>query len=90
MILIAAYIFFLYRIYLIVKNSPDKYSFLLSAGIFTLFGIQIIINLGAMVSLFPLTGIPLPFISYGGSNLIVSLSSLGILMNISKYTLQKK
>ena len=88
--LLVFYIYFLYRIYLLAKNSPDKFSLLLSAGILSLFGFQILINLGAMVAIFPLTGIPLPFISYGGSNLIISLMSIGILINISKFTVRKK
>lgn len=49
-------------------------------------GIQTIVNLGAMVSLIPLTGVPLPFISYGGSALLVNLVAVGILANISKST----
>ncbi|OGG02930.1 cell division protein FtsW [Candidatus Gottesmanbacteria bacterium RBG_16_37_8] len=88
--LIIMFLIFLYRIYIIVKSSPDKFAFLLSAGILSLFGFQILINIGAMVAIFPLTGIPLPFISYGGSNLIISLLSIGILLNISKYRVQKK
>lgn len=81
---ILAFFFFLFRIFKIVKNSPDKFSFLLGGGIFAYFGCQILINLGSMVALFPLTGVPLPFISYGGSNLIISMYAVGILLNISK------
>jgi len=51
---------------------------------------QILINLGSMVALFPLTGVPLPFISYGGSNLIISMFAMGIVINISKYAVKKK
>lgn len=90
LILISSFLIFLYRIYRVVIQAPDKYSFLLSAGIFSLIASQISINLGAMVALFPLTGIPLPFISYGGSNLVVTLASIGILLNISKFRLEKK
>ena len=89
-LLICVYLFYLYRIYLIVRQAPDKFSFLLSAGIMALLGCQIIINLGAMVAVFPLTGIPLPFISYGGSNLVISLTAAGILLNISSHRLKKK
>lgn len=83
--LILFFLLLLYRIFHVVKHAPDKQSFLLSGGILTLIGSQIIINLGSMVALFPLTGVPLPFISYGGSNLIVSLTSIGIILNISRY-----
>jgi len=50
---------------------------------------QAVINIGAMLSLIPLTGIPLPFISYGGTSLIISLFGIGVLLNISKYTVNE-
>lgn len=83
-ILILAYCFVLYHIFLIAKNAPDHMSYLLSCGILMLLGVQILINLGAAVVLFPLTGVPLPFISYGGSNLIMTLIALGILLQIGR------
>lgn len=90
-LLVLGFLFFLYRILKIVKNSPDRISFLLAGGILSLFAGQIIINLGSMVALFPLTGVPLPFISYGGSNLVVSLTAIGIILNISRHcTTDKK
>lgn len=82
--LIILYFILSYKIYHIVSNSPDRLSKLLSGGIFAFFNLQIIINLAGMVNLFPLTGVPLPFISYGGSNLLVSFSLIGILLNIEK------
>ncbi|MBP6045009.1 FtsW/RodA/SpoVE family cell cycle protein, partial [Candidatus Woesebacteria bacterium] len=57
---------------------------LLAGGIFVYFSIQIVVNLGGMVGLMPLTGVPLPFISYGGSNLLISFAMIGILLNIRK------
>lgn len=89
-LIVILYLFFIYRLFLVVCHAPDKYSFLLSGGILALFGSQILINLGSMVALFPLTGIPLPFLSYGGSNLIISLSSVGIMLNISRFMVKKK
>lgn len=89
-ILILAFLLFLYRIFLIISHAPDNYAYLLASGIMILISSQIFINLGAMVALFPLTGVPLPFISYGGSNLVVTLASIGILLNISKYSSQKR
>jgi len=47
------------------------------------------INIGAMLAIVPLTGIPLPFISYGGTSLVISLLGMGILLNISKYTVRE-
>lgn len=77
-------IVFLYRIYKTAKRTSDKYGFLMASGIYTLFASHILINLGAIVALFPLTGVPLPFISYGGSNLVISLTAIGILLNINR------
>ena len=79
------FLIFIYRIYLVVKHAPDKQSFLLGGGILTLIGFQTLLNLAAMVALVPLTGVPLPFISYGGSSLIISLLAMGVVINISKH-----
>lgn len=87
-ILILMYLILLYKIYKVAKHAPDKQSYLLAGGVLTYICTQILINLGSMVSLFPLTGVPLPFISYGGSNLIISLFAIGIVMNISKYAVK--
>jgi len=64
-----------------VNNKFDK---LLSSSITLLFLIQILVNLSSMVALVPLTGVPLPFISYGGSSLVTNFIALGLLINISK------
>lgn len=79
------YLFFLHRMFLIVRKTQDRFSFLLSCGILSYFGLQIFINLGAMVALLPLTGVPLPFVSYGGSHLLISMSAAGIMLNISRH-----
>lgn len=68
----------------IASHARDTFGKLLAAGIVSFIGIQIVINLGAMTALFPLTGVPLPFISYGGSALILNLASIGIILNIAK------
>ncbi len=82
--LIMVFIFFLLRILKIIKNTHDPYSYLLGSGILVYFGCQIAVNLGAIVAILPLTGVPLPFISFGSSNLVISLAAVGILINISK------
>lgn len=79
----------LYKLFKVARHAPDKHGFLLSSGILTLFASQSLINLGSMVAIFPLTGVPLPFISYGGSSLVVSLICIGIILNISKYSVQR-
>ncbi len=78
---------FLLLIYLGLKiaiQAPNRFGQLLAVGLISWLGLQAFINFGAMVSLVPLTGLPLPFISYGGSSLIVAMASIGILINIAK------
>jgi len=70
----------------IAQKAPDTFSRLLACGITAWIGFQAIINMGAITGLFPLTGIPLPLISLGGSSLVITLVALGILLNISKHT----
>lgn len=82
--LIFLYILFVYRIYQLLIKINDKMAKLLVSGIFAFFNFQILINLAGMVGLFPLTGVPLPFVSYGGSNLLISYILVGILLNIYK------
>lgn len=82
--IIGLFVYFISRIYQATIHAPDRFAKLLSGGIFAFFNLQIIINLAGMVKLLPLTGVPLPFISYGGSNLLVSFSLVGILINIAK------
>lgn len=73
----------------IIARTTDPFGRLLSAGIVIWLGIQAMINLSAMVILVPLTGIPLPFISYGGSSLVASLCAVGILLNIGSSHVKK-
>lgn len=84
MIIIFLYLILNYKIYHLFCHAPDRLAKLLTGGIFAFFNLQVIINLAGMVNLFPLTGVPLPFISYGGSNLLISFTLIGILMNIEK------
>lgn len=82
--IIVLYLFFIYKIYHLIRLSPDRLSKLISAGVFIYFNLQLIINLAGLVGLFPITGVPLPFLSYGGSNLLISYGLIGILLNIEK------
>lgn len=83
LIIILIFIFIILRGIRIATRTKDQFGRLLALGITSFLAIQIIINLSALVALIPLTGVPLPFISYGGSSLITSLLSVGILLNIS-------
>lgn len=68
----------------IATRARDVFGRLLAAGIVSWFGLQALINLGAVTGLLPITGVPLPFVSYGGSSLVVSLAAVGILWNIAR------
>ncbi len=84
LLFILSLMFFIYKIYQVFIHAPDRFGQLLAGGIFAFFNLQILINLAGMVNLIPLTGTSLPFISYGGSNLLVSFALMGILINIYK------
>ncbi len=83
-ILICLYLYLIYKAYTIARNAKDKFGQFLGGAIFSLLAFQVVINLGSMVNLIPLTGVPLPFISYGGSSLLVFFALMGILINIGK------
>lgn len=68
----------------VATRAPDTFGRLLAAGIVSWFGLQALVNLGAVTGLLPITGVPLPFLSYGGSSLVVSLAAVGILWNIAR------
>lgn len=85
-LLIILFIFLMWRALNIAKNAPDTFGRLLAVGIIAWIFLQTIVNIGAMLALLPITGVPLPFISHGGTALMVSLTSMGILYNISKFT----
>lgn len=78
--------FLVWRGMKIALNCKDKFGCLLAAGITSLIAVQASINLLVVSSFMPVTGVPLPLISYGGSSLVFTLSSLGILLNISRYS----
>jgi len=83
-ILVLLYLIFFWRGLKIGKQSPEKFSKFCAFGITFWITLQAFVNIGSMIGILPLTGIPLPFISYGGSALISELIGVGILLNISK------
>jgi len=84
--LIILFVFLFYRGYLIAKNAPDMYGKIIAIGVVSWLTVQAFINIAGMVNLLPMTGVPLPFISHGGSAMIANLAAAGILINISKQT----
>jgi len=90
-LIVASLIFYLvYLGYEVALKQSEMYYKLLAVGISTWVGVQAIINLFAMVELIPLTGVPLPLISYGGSSTIFLMVGLGILCNISRNVYERK
>jgi cell division protein FtsW len=81
---IAAYAVFAYAGLRVALRCKDPFGKLLAAALTTLVAGQAAVNLAAVLALAPLTGIPLPFLSYGGSNLVVQLASVGVLLNIAR------
>ncbi|MBP1992795.1 stage V sporulation protein E [Paenibacillus eucommiae] len=67
-------------------TAPDTFGNMLAVGIIGMVAVQVIINIGVVIGMFPVTGITLPFISAGGSSLTLMLTSIGILLNISRYS----
>ncbi|EKY25111.1 stage V sporulation protein E domain protein [Clostridium celatum DSM 1785] len=67
----------------VAAKAKDKYGRLLAIGITSVVGIQAIINIAVVTGSMPVTGVPLPFISYGGTSLVFNLCAMGVLLNIS-------
>ena len=88
MVLISLIGFLIWRGFWVAEGAPDSFGKLLASGLTIWLGVQAVVNLAAMVSLIPLTGVPLPFISYGGSALLVNLIAVGILLNISRQSIR--
>ncbi|HEY7347432.1 MAG TPA: putative lipid II flippase FtsW [Ktedonobacterales bacterium] len=75
-----------YRAFRAGRRAPEMYGALLAAGISCWIAVQAILNIGSVVALIPFTGVPLPFISFGGSSLVTTMAAVGILLNISRYS----
>ena len=83
-VIVSLFLFIAWRGLRIAKAAPDSFGRLVAVGIVSWIFIQSMINIMAISGLIPLTGIPLPFISYGGTSLAVLMTGIGILLNISK------
>jgi cell division protein FtsW len=85
MLVVAAFVAFVISGLFISVNAADTFGLLLGSGITFLIGLQAFINIGVVTSALPNKGLPLPFISYGGSNLLVMLTCVGILLSIARH-----
>lgn len=87
-ILLLLFSSFVFRGYRLATHAPDDFGMLLVIGLITMIALQAFLHMAAMVKLAPMLGLPLPFISHGGTAMLVTLSAMGIVLNVSKY--QKK
>ena len=69
----------------IAARAKDRFSMLVATGITAWIGIQAFMNIGAVIGIMPITGVPLPFISFGGSSLMINLAAIGMLLNIARH-----
>lgn len=88
--LIILFLILLVRGFKIARAAPDIFGKLVATGITVWFTFQAFINIAAMVGVLPLTGIPLPFVSYGSSAIAISLAAVGIMINISRQTKEER
>jgi cell division protein FtsW len=83
-LLIILFLYFFWRVIVVAKRADNQYLRLMAIGLGSWIIVQTFVNIGAMTAMMPLTGIPLPFISYGGTHLIAELIACGLLLNISR------
>ncbi len=88
LIVLGMYAMLIHRGYTVARQAPDRFGFMVATGITTWIAAQTILNVAVNLALFPLTGLTLPFISYGGTSLISVLAGVGILLNISMHSTQ--
>ena len=84
LVIIAIFLFVILKGIRIASQARDNYGFLLGIGIISVIAVQSIINIAVVTGSMPVTGVPLPFISYGGTSLVINLCAMGILLNISR------
>jgi cell division protein FtsW len=87
-LILSLLLLFAYRAILVGRRAPDMYGMLLATGIACWIATQAFLNIGSVIALIPFTGVPLPFISFGGSSLVTTMAAVGILLNISRYSNQ--
>jgi cell division protein FtsW len=85
MAIMGLFAFFIYRAALVTIRSRDRFSMLLCVGVIAWISAQTLINIGGITRTIPLTGVPLPFLSYGGSSLIMLMAAVGVLLSVSRY-----
>ena len=84
------FLFFIWRGISVSMKAKDTYGTLLAVGITSIIAVQAIINIAVVTGSMPVTGVPMPFISYGGTSLVINMMAMGILLNISRQTQGKE
>ncbi len=84
LVVILLFVIFIWRGIVIAMRAPDSFGTLIAIGIVTMIGLQALINIAVVSGAMPVTGMPLPFFSYGGTAIMANLAAVGILLNISK------
>ena len=82
-LVLCLFAFMLYRLLFIARNAPDLYGALIATGIFAHIALQVTLNIAVVTGLMPTTGVTLPFISYGGTAIVILLAEMGIALGIS-------
>ena len=85
-IFVALYGFMIYLCYRVSRSAPDRFGQLLAAGMTIWLGVQFCLHMAANLGLMPLTGVTLPFISYGGSSIVMTMAAMAIILNISRFS----
>ncbi|QAA32032.1 stage V sporulation protein E [Clostridium manihotivorum] len=89
-LIIILFIIFVFRGIRIAMGAKDAFGTLLATGITSIVAVQAIINIAVVTGSMPVTGVPLPFISYGGSSLVINMAAMGVLLNISRQVERKR
>ncbi|MBL7073895.1 putative lipid II flippase FtsW [candidate division KSB1 bacterium] len=84
LLVLSAFVFIMVKGVRIVRRAPEEFGFFLALGLLTAISLYAFVNMGVVVGLLPTTGLPLPFLSYGGSSLSLTLGAVGVLLNISQ------
>ena len=85
MVVLVLFALLLWRGLQVARRAADRFGSLLAIGVIAWIGLQMLVNVGGVTRTLPLTGIPLPFLSYGGSSLVMTLTAVGLLLSVSRY-----
>lgn len=84
LVVLGLFVFLIYLGTTAARRAPDRFGMLLAGGITGLIGVQALINMGAVTGILPITGVPLPLISFGGSSLVITLAAIGLLASVAR------